>query len=196
MSETPEDAYTFPLPGHGTLAVAGNPHGLMKTKILPILAGLLLSVAGISGDGGRSSLETYPVPPGMRLFIAAQSRGEARILGTNVLTYSTFPLNGRFALQYMVNSAGNEVDVRISDFFVQASHGRKLTPVEMEKLSVAIKRMPAEPAPPPIHRAVITSFRSGTNWVTRIYDSERLPESLQTIIGIIGVREEARSNYP
>jgi hypothetical protein len=168
----------------------------MKSTILPILAGLLLPVAAIAEDRGRSSLETYPVPPGMRLFIGAQSRGETRILGTNILTYSTFPSNGRFALQYMVSSAGNEVDVRISDFFAQASHGRKLTPVEMEKLSAALTRMPAEPTPPPIHRAVITSFRSGTNWVTRIYDSERLPESMQTIIGIIGIREEARSNYP
>jgi hypothetical protein len=40
---------------------------------------------------------------------------------------------------------------------------------------------------------VITSFRSGTNWVTRIYDSERLPESMKTIMGIIGEREEAHS---
>ncbi len=168
----------------------------MKGTLIPLVAGLLLPLAGVASDTARPSLDGYPVPTSMRLFVAAQSRGETRLLGTNILTYSTFPAHGRYALQYMVNSDGYEVDVRISDFSVQNTRGRKLSAAELGKLSAALLRLPAEPAPPPIHRAVITSFRSGTNWVTSIYDSEHLPESMQTIIGIIGVRAEARSKEP
>jgi hypothetical protein len=114
---------------------------------------------------------------------------------TNLLAISAFPRGDRFALQYCVTESGQESDHRnVYNWAVQASHWKQIAETNLTSLRSAIRRLPGESVSPPIERLVIVSFREGTNWVTRSYDSDALPKPMRQIYDIVGERFESRKD--
>jgi hypothetical protein len=112
---------------------------------------------------------------------------------TNLLAISAFPAGDRVALQYSVTESGQESDARhVWNWAVQDSHGRQLSDTNLTSLRSAIRELPTRSVLPPIERLVIVSFRDGTNWVTRSYDSGSLPKPMRQIYDIIGERFESK----
>ena len=112
---------------------------------------------------------------------------------TNLLAISAFPSGDRWALQYFVTESGQESDHRhVWNWAVQASHWKQLSDTNLTSLRSAIRELPSESVLPPIERLVIVSFRDGTNWVTRSYDSSSLPKPMRQIYDIVGERFESK----
>jgi len=111
---------------------------------------------------------------------------------TNLLAISEYPAGGRCALQYIVTESGQESDHR-NVYNIQASHWKQLSDTNLTSLRAAIRELPAESVLPPIERLVIVSFRDGTNWVTRSYDSDALPKPMRQIYDIIGAQSESKN---
>jgi hypothetical protein len=80
----------------------------------------------------------------------------------------------------------------MTPYAIQASHWKDLSAAALADLRAAIDELPAESASPPLDRNVVVSFKSGTNWLSRIYDFEQQPKALRRIYEIIGERWELR----
>ena len=94
-----------------------------------------------------------------------------------------------------MTESGQERDHRnVYDMPNQASHGKQITETNLTTLRSAIRQLPAESMSPPIERLVIVSFRAGTNWITRSYDYDALPEPMRQIYDIVGERSESRKD--
>jgi hypothetical protein len=93
---------------------------------------------------------------------------------------------------YRVKEDGKEEDHRMTPYAIQASHWKDLSAAALADLRAAIDELPAESASPPLDRNVVVSFKSGTNWLSRIYDFEQQPKALRRIYEIIGERWELR----
>lgn len=112
---------------------------------------------------------------------------------TNLLMISAFPDGDRYAVQYFVTESGQESDRRyVHNWALQASNGKQIADTSLMTLRSAIRQLPAESVSPPIERLVIVSFREGTNWITRSYDSGALPKPMRQIYDIVGERFESR----
>jgi hypothetical protein len=66
--------------------------------------------------------------------------------------------------------------------------GGQLSETDLKTLRAAMRDLPPESVSPPIERLVIVSFRDGTNWVTRSYDTGNLPKSMCPIYDIRRIR--------
>jgi hypothetical protein len=156
--------------------------------------------------GSPSSLETpaqaqspapdfsnYPQTESFRAFLRSQTNAAEHLQRADLLAISAFPKGDGIALQYVVTEAGQESDRRnVFSWALQASHWRPLSEEELNNLRSAIHELPVESKSPPVERLVIVSFREGTNWVTRSYDSDALPKSMRQIYDVIGERFESR----
>jgi len=154
---------------------------------------LLMSLGAATGS--PSSLEApaqaqspapdfsnYPQTESFRFYLRSQTNAAEHLQRANLLAISAFPMGDRFALQYVVTEAGRESDHRqVYNWAIQASHWRQLSEADLNNLRSAIRELPVESWSPPVERLVIVSFREGTNWVTRSYDSAALPKSMRTI---------------
>jgi hypothetical protein len=114
---------------------------------------------------------------------------------TNIFAMSTFPGGDRYALEYSVTESGQANDVRhVWDWAYQGSQLRQLSDTNLTSLRCALRALPTESVLPPMERLVIVSFRDGTNWVTRSYDSGSLPKPVRQIYDIVGERFESKPN--
>ena len=114
---------------------------------------------------------------------------------TNLLMITESPAGGRCAIQYFVTESGQESDhPNVYDMPNQASHRKQITETNLTALRSAIRQLPAESVSPPIERLVIVSFRAGTNWITRSYDYDALPEPMRQIYDIVRERSESRKD--
>jgi hypothetical protein len=135
----------------------------------------------------------YPQTESFRAFLRSQTNAAEHLQRADLLAISAFPKGDGFALQYFVTEAGQESDHRnVYSWALQASHWRQLSEAELNNLRSAIHELPVESKSPPVERLVIVSFREGTNWVTRSYDSDALPKSMRQIYDIIGERFESK----
>ena len=135
----------------------------------------------------------YPQTESFGFYLRSQTNAAEHLQRADLLAISAFPRGDRYALQYVVTEAGQESDVRnVYSWALQASHWRPLSEAELNNLRSAINELPVESKSPPVERLVIVSFREGTNWVTRSYDSDALPKSMRQIYDIIGERFESR----
>ena len=99
------------------------------------------------------------------------------------------PEGGRCAVQYFVTESGHERShPNVYDMSNQTSPGRQILEANLRTLRSAIGQLPAESKYPPVERLVIVSFHAGTNWITRSYDSDALPEPMRQIYNMIGKR--------
>ena len=137
----------------------------------------------------------YPQTESFRYYVSGHTNAAGNLQNTNLLIISTFPSDGRYALQYSVTESGEESDYRdVYKWAIQALHSKQIAETNLTSLRSAIRQLPAESVSPPIERLVLVSFRDGTNWVTRSYDSDALPKSMRQIYDIVGNRfEKAKS---
>ncbi len=162
-----------------------------------IIAILLMVAVGSVHAADKVSAPDFSKYPQSESFVAF-TRGHANAAWhlhqrTNLLAISAFPAGDRYALQYFVTESGQESDHRhVWNWAIQASHWKQLSDTNLTSLHAAIRELPSESVLPPIERLVIVSFRDGTNWVTRSYDSNALPKSMRQIYNIIGERFESR----
>jgi hypothetical protein len=135
----------------------------------------------------------YPQTESFMYYLSGQTNAAWNLQRTNLLMISAFPSGGGYALQYFVKESGRERDHRfVYDWAVQASHGKQIAETNLAALRSAVRQLPAESVSPPIERLVIVSFREGTNWLTRTYDSDVLPKPMRQIYDIIGERFESK----
>ena len=134
----------------------------------------------------------YPQTAALRYYLGITNA--ARMLQqTNLLAISAFPNGSSFSLQYFVTETGQEYDCRnVYNWAIQASNRKQLAGTNLTSLRSALRDLPAESVSPPIERLVVVSFRVGTNWVTRSYDSTALPKPMRQIYDIIGERFESK----
>jgi len=113
----------------------------------------------------------------------------------NLLAVSAFHKDDGTALRYFVNETGQEWDTRcVYGVANQVARKKKLSEANLKSLRWAISELPAENSFPPVERLVVVSFREGTNWVTRSYDSGTLPKAMRQIYDIIGERPETKKH--
>ena len=117
---------------------------------------------------------------------------------------------GQMQLHYHVTAGGQESDFRsaistpLSEAdrpsphpaplvgAAQATQRKQLSEAEIEILRSTIHDLPLKSDTPPFWRLVIVGFREKTKWITRCYDSDTLPHSMQQIYDVIGERSESK----
>ena len=111
----------------------------------------------------------------------------------NVLSVSAFPAGDRYELMYRVTEDGKEMDCRfVWDRGMHSRHEKQLSATNLTNLRSAIRKLPAQSVSPPIESLVVVSFREGTNWTSRSYDADNLPQSMRQIYDIVGERFESK----
>ena len=161
--------------------------------VAAILLMLALEPARAADKVVPSDFSGYPQTESFKAYLSFQTKVAWHLQSTNILAISTFPSGGQYALEYWVTESGQEYDLRnVYDWAFQNQHSKQLSEAELKSLHAAIQDLPTGNASPPLERLVIVSFREGTHWVTRIYDSGTLPKPVRRIYDIIGEREESR----
>ena len=171
---------------------------------------VILCVFAFQSDrvGGKPTvpdLSGYPQTYSFRHYVSVHTNavlkdpylaGSWDLQHTNLLVISAFPDGDRYAVEYFVTESGLESDRRraegVLDGAIQSPHWKQLSETNLTNLRLAIRQVPENSVPPPIERLVIVSFREGTNWITRSYDSAALPKPMRQIYDIIGERFESK----
>jgi len=164
----------------------------MKPKLLlslaPVLTGALFSFASQAWAQTNylTDFSRYPQTEAFRFFVSRQTNGAAQLAATNLLAITSFLGVDKVVLNYCVREDGHETDCReVYNWAVQASHEKQLSSDSMKSLRVAIGELPVQNELPPVGRLVMVGFSNGTNWVTRSYDNNALPEAMRKIYKII-----------
>lgn len=151
-----------------------------------IFLALFLS-AGPVLAGDLPDFSSYPQTAAFHFFLAHQTNGTAQLGQSNLLAIIKFIETEKVAVVYGVTQDGHENDSRwVYEWAMQASHAKRLSDDDLNQLRAAIGKLPVHNDTPPIGRLVMVSFQAGTNWVTRTYDSGKLPERMNQIFGLIG----------
>jgi len=108
------------------------------------------------------------------------------------LLYITFITDDGARYDFTVREDGREYDCRRVWYAMHNSNRRDLSHQEMRGLRAALAEFPTNSASPPLGRTVLVSFRSGSNWATRICDYTQQPAELRRIFQLIGEREELK----
>ena len=162
---------------------------------LAILIVLVLESAHAADKVAPPDFSSYPQTESFRYYLSFQTNVTLNLQHTNLLAISAFPSDDRFAIEYSITESGQEYDCRdVYDWAIQADQWKQLSETNLAALHSAIGELPAESVSPPIERLVIVSFRDGTNWVTRSYDSDSLPKPMRQIYEIVGERFESKQN--
>lgn len=163
-----------------------------------VLSIFLLLVCAFVHAGDKvaaPAFSKYPQSESFRYYLSVHTNSAWQLQRTNLLVISAFPSGDRYALQYFVTETGQESDHRnVYNWAIQASHWKQIAETNLTSLRSAIRQLPAESVLPPIERLVIVSFREGTNWITRSYDSAALPKPMRQIYDIVGERFESRKD--
>jgi len=161
--------------------------------ILAILFVLALEPAYAADKVAPPDFSCYPQTQAFRFYLSIHTNSARRFEDKHLLAISAFPQGGAFAIEYSVTEGGSEYDCRnVYNWALQAEHTEQLSETNLTALRAAIRELPAASVSPPIEWLVIVSFRDGTNWVTRSYDSRTLPKPMRQIYGIIGERFETK----
>lgn len=137
----------------------------------------------------------YSQDKSFKYYLFFQTNGLLQLDQTNLLWISAFPSGEGSALQYIVTESGDARDaLHLYDWAVRSIHRKQLSETNLVNLRMALRQLPSKSISPPLKRLVIVSFREGTNWITRSYDSEALPKPMQQIYDIIGERFESKRN--
>ncbi len=160
--------------------------------ILSILA--LESVRG--GDNGVvPDFSSYPQTPAFKDYLLTNTNAALHLGQKNLLVISEFPTAGRgAALEYFVSESGKaRSQWDCFDWAIQGTQRKQLSETNLASLRAAIRALPAQSVAPPLERLIIVSFREGSNWITRSFDTATLPEPMRQIYRIIGERRRTRS---
>ena len=158
---------------------------------------LVLAFASVRAEDASAApdFSKYPQTESFRYFVGGHTNAAWHLQCTNLLVISAFPSGDRYALQYCTTESGKVIEYRdVYKWAIQSLHSKEIAETNLTSLRSAIRQLPAESVSPPIERLVIVSFRRGTNWITRSYDSGVLPKPLRQIYDLIGERFESKKD--
>lgn len=96
-----------------------------------------------------------------------------------------------------IGEQGKEHDFRlVHDWAVQAGHNSQLDKEQQSFILEAIKDMPPSNAPASVSNLMIVTYRSGMRYVTRIYDTTKLPVLVSKIEATVGKDTSAAPMLP
>jgi hypothetical protein len=125
--------------------------------------------------------------------VGCHTNGAAHLGWTNLLRISAFLHRDTVVAAYAVSQDGREIDGRmVYNHSFENSGSKQLSADGLNSLRSAIRELPSRSELPPIDRLVIVSFSAGTNWITRSYDSQSLPNAMRKIYDAIGERLETK----
>ena len=159
----------------------------MRSTLI-ILFTLALASTRASDKATTPDFSRYTQISLFRHTVSEQTNATWHLQCTNILAMSEFPMGGGFAFQSYVTDSGKKhghIDVGLSMY---RERGGQLSETDLKTLRAAMRDLPPESVSPPIERLVIVSFRDGTNWVTRSYDTGNLPKSMRPIYDIMRIR--------
>ena len=159
----------------------------MRSTLI-ILFTLALASTRASDKATTPDFSRYTQISLFRHTVSEQTNATWHLQCTNILAMSEFPMGGGFAFQSYVTDSGKKhghIDVGLSMY---RERGGQLSETDLKTLRAAMRDLPPESVSPPIERLVIVSFRDGTNWVTRSYDTGNLPKSMCPIYDIMRIR--------
>ena len=107
---------------------------------------------------------------------------------THFLWMTEFPCGAGSSFQSVVTENGKEYMGFHTELAVYGGHDKQMSQKELEALHRAIQDLPPTNAAPSIESLVIVSFREGTNWITRTYDTDELPKPMYEVYRITGVK--------
>jgi hypothetical protein len=109
---------------------------------------------------------------------------------TNVkrhLSISHFEDNGNRVTRWTVDMLGR-LHESSGCAWSSLTHQRcQLSPAKLDAVNRWLSLLEAPTESPPIHRAVVLSFRKGQVWTTEVYDSDRLPDALRSLIADLSI---------
>ena len=108
---------------------------------------------------------------------------------TTKLLEGTWFLDGRpdVAIECRVDTDGKGYTVRaVYNWAYQNSFSIQLDDKKLQAERSALQAVPVSSLHPPMDKLLILSFRIGNKWVTRLYDKEHLPASVQQAYEVLG----------
>jgi hypothetical protein len=165
-----------------------------RCTIFALALGLLSAIA--ADKVAAPDLSRYPQTDAFRVHTGGHTNSAANLGQTNLLAISAFfSANDRTCLHYSVSESGYARNMRdVYRWAVQAIQEKQLTDAELKSLRSALRELPTESVSPPLERLLVISFRDGTNWITRSYDSDALSRPMRQVYDIIGERFESRKD--
>lgn len=108
---------------------------------------------------------------------------------TAKLVQGTWFLDGRpnVTIECGVDTDGKGCTVRaVYDWAYQNKSTIQLDDKKLQALRSALQALPPSSLHPPLDKLLILSYRIGNKWVTRLYDKDHLPVSVQEVYEVLG----------
>ena len=133
----------------------------------------------------------YPPKDYVRYFISQHDDPEIMFDTNPRLLAITVMKRDVTGVEYTVMDYGYYWGVTdLYNWAVQGGGGKQLSKSTLAGLRAALGKLPALHVQPPFDRLVMVSFMSGRKWVTYSYDSDELPEEMDTIYDLLGTQEK------
>jgi hypothetical protein len=156
----------------------------------------ILFVAGLesakASEGVAPDFRSYPQSKWFTSHVYWQTNALAHLPEKRLLWLTEFPCGDGSAFQSYVDEGGKEHMGFYTELAIYAGHDRELSTNQVEALRAALRELPSTNASPPIKSLVVVSFRQGTNWITRTYDTDDPPKPLGQIYTTMGGRWQQR----
>jgi hypothetical protein len=115
---------------------------------------------------------------------------------SNILAVTDFAWgNAKIADEYFISVNGNGYSWCLTG--EGHSGGKRIASLHsaeaLKRLTAAIDELPLKDSAPPVERLVVVSFKSGTNWVTHLYDRQSLPKAMLNICEIADLGIETKT---
>ena len=140
-----------------------------------------------SAAADASQFAGYPHSAGFDAVIKEQLYPSEK--PTTKLLEGTWFLDGRpnVAIECRVDTDGKGYTVRaVYDWADQNSFPIQLDNKKLQALNSALQALPPSSLHPPMDKLLIISYRIDNKWVTRLYDKEHLPASVQEAYEVLG----------
>jgi hypothetical protein len=156
----------------------------MHPVFLILLASSLVSAVA----GGTPDFSGYPHTQWFTSHVDWQTNALRHLPEQHLFWLTEFPCGDGSAFQSFVTENGREHMGFDTELAVYGGHDRDLSTDQVAALRSAIQELPPTNATPAIESLTIVSFRQGTNWITRTYDTSQLPIPMARIYNIMGVK--------
>ena len=114
--------------------------------------------------------------------LEVHTNSASQLRSDSLLVMTEFFDSGYGRIESRVTESGKRCTFSEAQSFARyPSRSGLLSPVELSTLKSAIQKLPATNASPALGRLVILSFRQGTNWVTRTFDSASFPKAMTQV---------------
>jgi hypothetical protein len=141
-----------------------------------------------ASDGAAPDFSNYPHTQWFTSHVYWQTNALAHLPEKRLLWLTEFPCGDGSAFQSYVAESGREYMGLYTELATYGGHYRELSTNQLQALRSALRELPSTNASPPIESLVVLSFREGTNWITRTYDTDALPKPMGQIYRIMEIK--------